>query len=34
MIYPEAVYQQMLAVPDEVISAASRYTDPPVKITA
>ena len=34
MIYPEAVYQQKLTVPDEVISAASRYTDPPVKITA
>ena len=34
MVYPEAMYQQMLSVPDEVITAASRFTDPPVKITA
>lgn len=34
MIYPQAVYQQMLKTPDEVLAAAFPYSDPPVKITA
>jgi hypothetical protein len=34
MIYPEAMYQQMLKAPDDLLSAASKFSDPPVKITA
>jgi len=34
MLYPEAVYQQMLKTPDEVLAAAFPYSDPPVKVPA
>ena len=29
--YPEAVYKQMIAAPDEVIAATASYAEPPVK---
>ena len=34
MRYPEAMYQQMLLAPDELISAAGSVSDPPVKVEA
>jgi catechol 2,3-dioxygenase-like lactoylglutathione lyase family enzyme len=34
MRYPEAIYQQMLKTPDEVITAAGSVVDPPVKLPA
>lgn len=30
--YPEAMYQQMIAAPDEAIAAAASYAEPPVKV--
>ncbi len=34
LVYPEAVYQQLLTLPDDAFAAAFRFTDPPVKIPA
>lgn len=32
--YPEAIYKQMLAAPDEAITASASYAEPPVKPSA
>ena len=34
MVYPDALYQQMLKTPDALITAAGSVTDPPVKLPA
>jgi len=32
--YPDAMYRQMLAAPDEAIAAAASYAEPPVKVAS
>lgn len=34
MTYPEAIYKRMLAMPDEAVTGATSYAEPPVKATA
>lgn len=34
MVFPQKVYEKILATPDEVVTATSSYTEPPVPTRA